>query len=276
VVQSIRPQDKASRAAIKVLQIPADAGPDTGAPMLEVLYRDDALIALAKPPGRIVIPGRGAAAADPPLRDDVAALVGRPVWVVHRLDRGTSGVLLFALDADAHRALSRAFEQHDVEKRYWSLCGGVVLGSGEVDRALVPVRGGRVRVARDGEPGGKPSRTRWRALERYRDFSAVEWRPLSGRLHQVRVHAQLLGHPLAVDPYYGGTDALRVRDLDPLGGTGPEGNEVVIARVPLHAAALRFAHPKSGAPIEIEAPLPEDLARAVALLRGRPKGRGDS
>jgi RluA family pseudouridine synthase len=240
--------------------------------MPEVLYRDEALIAVAKPAGRIVIPGRGAAFSEPVLRDEVAAIVGAGVWVVHRLDRGTSGVLLFALTPAAHRTLSLAFERHRVEKRYWALCRGALAGAGEVDRALVPVRRGRVRVARDGE-AGKSSRSRWRALERFgvgaAAFTAVEWRPLSGRLHQVRAHAAFLGHPLAVDPDYGGAAALRVRDLAP----GPEStarsdaDDVVLARVPLHAAALAFDHPMTGARLEIEAALPEDLARALAILR---------
>jgi tRNA pseudouridine32 synthase/23S rRNA pseudouridine746 synthase/23S rRNA pseudouridine955/2504/2580 synthase len=235
----------------------------------QILYRDEALVAIAKPAGRLVIPGRGAAATEPVLRDEVAALVGGDVWVVHRLDRGTSGVLLFALTPEAHRALSIAFERHRVEKRYWALCRGALAGAGEVDRALVPVRHGRVRVARAGEDG-KPSRSRWRALERFGAgegaLTAVEWRPLSGRLHQVRAHAAFLGHPLAVDPDYGGAIALRVRDLV---GARADADDVVIARVPLHAAALAFAHPTTGARLEIEAPLPEDLQRALALLRGQ-------
>jgi RluA family pseudouridine synthase len=246
---------------------------------VEILYRDEALIAFAKPAGRIVIPGRGGAAGEPVLRDEAAAAAGGPVWVVHRLDRGTSGVLLFALDAQAHRALSLAFERHEVDKRYWSLCRGTLVGAGEVDRALVPVRRGRVRPARAGEPGGKPSRTRWRALERFGDegagegsraFTAVEWRPLTGRLHQVRAHAALLGHPLAVDPDYGGAAALRVADLaaGPSAAARPDAADVVLARVPLHAAAVAFAHPSHGARVEIEAPLPADLTRALALLRG--------
>jgi len=222
--------------------------------MPEVLHLDDALVAIAKPAGRIVIPGRGSAAAEPSLRDEVGAELGRRLFVVHRLDRGTSGVLLFALTADAHRALSLAFERHQVEKRYWALCQGTMLGAGEVDRALVPVRRGRVRAARDGERG-KPSRSRWRALERFGGYTVVEWRPEQGRLHQVRAHAAFAGHPLAVDPDYGGADELRA------------GGEVVLARVPLHAASLAFPHPATGARTTIEAPLPDDLARAVAALR---------
>ena len=237
--------------------------------MLVFLYHDDALIALAKPPGRIVVPGRGAARDERCLRDDVAAEIGRAVFVVHRLDRGTSGVLLFARTVEAHRALSIAFERHQVDKRYWALCQGILLGAGVVDRPLVPIRGGKVRVARPDERGGKPSVTAWRALERFggggeggggdaagEAFTALELRPRSGRLHQVRAHLASIGHPLAVDPDYGGAEQLAV------------GEGTVLARVPLHAASLRLRHPTTGEPLEISAPLPEDLAHAVAALRG--------
>jgi RluA family pseudouridine synthase len=241
--------------------------------LLDILYQDDAVIAVAKPPGRIVIPGRGAAAAERTLRDELTAqLGGGPVFVVHRLDRGTSGALLFARTADAHRALSMAFERHAVDKRYWALCRGALIGTGEVARALVPIRGGKVRPAREGEAAGKPSVTAWRALERFRGgaFTAVELRPRSGRLHQVRAHAALLGHPLAVDRDYGGAAELRAGDLDPGAASARGADEIVVARPTLHAASLRLRHPATGAPLEIAAPLAGDLARAVELLRRTP------
>ncbi len=243
--------------------------------MLDFLYHDDALVALAKPAGRIVVPGRGAAASERTLREDVAQALGRDVFVVHRLDRGTSGVLLFAVTAEAHRTLSMAFEHHQIDKRYWGLCRGTLVGAGEVNRALVPIRGGRVRPARPGESGGKPSVTAWRAIERFGgggegdgapSFTSVELRPRSGRLHQVRAHLAVLDHPLAVDPDYGGAERLTARDLDPR-VEGAAGDEPVLSRVPLHAESLRFRHPTSGKPVEIVAPLPPDLARVVALLR---------
>jgi tRNA pseudouridine32 synthase/23S rRNA pseudouridine746 synthase len=249
--------------------------------LLEILYHDDALIALAKPAGRIVVPGRAGAAGpaesdadadiDIPWRDDVASALGRRVYVVHRLDRGTSGVLLFALTPEAHRALSLAFERHQVDKRYWGLCRGTLLGAGEVNRALIPIRGGKVRAARPGESIGKPSVTAWRALERFGAcdpfrFTALELRPRSGRLHQVRAHLALLGHPLAVDADYGGAARLRAGDLDP--GVAPAAaGEVVLDRVPLHAAQVRLRHPIDGRTLEIAAPLPPDLERALAILR---------
>jgi len=246
--------------------------------VLDFLYHDDALVALAKPAGRIVVPGRGAAARERTLREDVAEALGRDVFVVHRLDRGTSGVLLFAVTAESHRALSMAFERHQIDKRYWGLCRGTLVGSGEVDRALIPIRGGRVRPARPGESAGKPSVTAWRALERFGAsgqggaasdapaFTSVELRPRSGRLHQVRAHLAVLGHPLAVDPDYGGAERLLARDLDP-SLEAPVGDELVLSRVPLHAERVRFRHPTSGKPVEIAAPLPPDLERVVRLLR---------
>jgi len=246
--------------------------------VLDFLYHDDALVALAKPAGRIVVPGRGAAASERTLREDVAEALGRDVFVVHRLDRGTSGVLLFAVTAESHRALSMAFERHQIDKRYWGLCRGTLVGSGEVNRALIPIRGGRVRPARPGESAGKPSVTAWRALERFGAsgqggaasdapaFTSVELRPRSGRLHQVRAHLAVLGHPLAVDPDYGGAERLLARDLDPR-IEPPAGDELVLSRVPLHAERVRFRHPSDGKQVEIAAPLPADLTRVVSLLR---------
>jgi len=246
--------------------------------LLDFLYHDEALVALAKPAGRIVVPGRGAAASERTLREDVAEALGRDVLVVHRLDRGTSGVLLFAITAAAHRALSMAFERHQVDKRYWGLCRGTLVGAGEVDRALVPIRGGKVRPAREGEGSGKPSVTAWRALERFGAeaggggragapaFTAVELRPRSGRLHQVRAHLAVLGHPLAVDPDYGGAERLTAGDLDSR-IVGAARDELVLDRVPLHAERLRFRHPTDGRTIEIVAPLTPDLAGAISLLR---------
>jgi tRNA pseudouridine32 synthase/23S rRNA pseudouridine746 synthase len=241
--------------------------------LLDILYHDDALVALAKPAGRIVVPGRGAALHEPTLRDELARQLGHPVYVVHRLDRGTSGVLLFALDAKTHRTLSMAFERHDIDKRYWGLCQGILLGAGEIDRPLIAIRGGKVRPVRPDEAGGKASVTAWRALERFGDdargFTAVELRPRSGRLHQVRAHLALLGHPLAVDADYGGAERLRIGDLVPgKGAPAPARDEVILDRVALHASQVRLRHPGNGQPLEIAAPLPADLQRVVTVLRG--------
>jgi tRNA pseudouridine32 synthase/23S rRNA pseudouridine746 synthase len=230
-----------------------------------VLHLDAALLGVDKPPGRLVIPGR--AGGEPSLREELEALHGR-LWVVHRLDRGTSGVLLFARTAEAHRAVNLQFERGRPEKVYLALVAGL---PGEeafrVELALAPARRGRMRPARPGE-AGKPAATAFRVVERFPAVDGrpaatlLEARPVTGRTHQLRVHLAAAGHPLLVDADYGAAAALR-------GPAGP-----VLARTPLHAARLTLEHPAGGR-LTLEAPLPPDLQAALRLLRGpvsRPVG----
>ena len=224
--------------------------------MLKVLAEDRGFVAIDKPAGRIVVPGRGGAAGELALREELERQLGRALFVVHRLDSGTSGVLLFATDAAAHRALSTAFEHHRAVKRYWALVRGSLFGAGAIDDPLVPVRAGQMRVATPGEVGAKASRTAWRALERVGPFTAVEFRPETGRLHQIRAHALAAGHPLVVDPAYGGGVRLSF-----------PGTAVVLERTPLHAASLKFPHPLDAGTVRVESPLPDDLAAAMGELR---------
>jgi len=237
-----------------------------------VLLADADLLAIDKPPGRLVVPGRPAhpdrqQAGEPPeslrertLKDDCEAAGLGPLWIVHRLDRNTSGVLLFARTAEAHRTLSRAFEGREVEKTYWGLCRGLLYGHGEIDRPLIPIRGGLVRVLAAGETNAaaKPSRTAWRAVERLGAFTQVELRPRTGRLHQIRAHLASLGHPLAVDAAYGGAAALRFPT---------ENGPLLLERTPLHASSLSLRHPTTGQALLLSAALPADLAAVVDSLR---------
>jgi len=224
---------------------------------LAILHQDEHLAAVDKPAGRIVIPGRGP--MEKTLREEAEELLGK-LWVVHRLDRGTSGVLLFARSAEAHRAVSMAFEHHQVSKRYLALVRGLVAGELRVDVPIAPGRRGRMRVA--GETGGRPSVTFVRPLARFPagglpDLTLVEAFPESGRTHQVRVHLAHVGHPLAVDPDYGDAGPLAL----PRGGP-------ILARTPLHAASLELLHPVSGRPLRIESPMPSDMEAAIAAAGG--------
>jgi RluA family pseudouridine synthase len=242
------------------------------AALLTILAAGDGYVAVDKPSGRIVVPGRGRAAAEVTIRQDLERQMGQRLFVVHRLDRETSGVLLFATDEEAHRRLSQAFERHRVVKHYWALVQGSLLGGGDVALALLPVRGGVVRALRPGERGGKPSQTSWRALERVGAFTIVEFRPSTGRLHQLRAHVAAIGHPLAVDPEYGDVTILRVADLlrdAPAGSAARRMDQatVIADRVTLHASSLKFPHPVTGVSVVVQAPLPEDLTRAVEILR---------
>lgn len=229
---------------------------------LEILFESGDLLAINKPPGRVVIPGRDEAAG-PSLREELEEVRGKKVYVVHRLDRDTSGVLLFALTAGAHRAMSSAFEAGLIKKRYLALVEGRLEAPMEVNAELVPARRNRMRVAY-GDEQGKPARTLVAPLEQFASCSWVEARPLTGRTHQIRVHLGSIGHRLFVDPQYGRPHPATAEAL----GVWGDPNEVVLGRTPLHAAELEWP------PLEelpggcVEAPLWLDLEQMLQRLRG--------
>lgn len=235
--------------------------------MIPILWSGDGLIAVDKPAGLPVIPGRGGAAGTA-LRARLEAQLGRPVWVVHRLDRDTSGVLLFALDAPSHRAASLAFEHGQAQKWYLALVSPPLGGPCRVDAALVPARRSRMRVARPGE-AGKPAVTELVPLETYGEVALVEARPLTGRTHQIRVHLCHAGAPLLVDPQYGHPEPVTARAL------GGSTEQVVLGRTPLHAARLVLAARPGLPAVDVRAPLPADMARVVYLAAQRTRKDDD-
>ncbi|MCE9671128.1 RNA pseudouridine synthase [Myxococcus stipitatus] len=223
-----------------------------------ILFEGGGVLVVDKPPGVPVIPGRD---GGPSLRDALESRRGRKLFVVHRLDRDTSGALVFALDANAHRALSVAFETGKVRKRYVALVEGRVDAPQLVDAPLVAGRKGRMRVARPGDADAKPSRTRVRPVETFDRASLVEAEPLTGRTHQIRVHLLSLGHPLLVDHQYGRDTPLLATEL------GGEGDAVVLARTPLHAARVEWPSLPGVEARAVDCPLPDDMTRARDLLR---------
>lgn len=209
------------------------------------LYRDEALVVVDKPAGLLC--HRSELAPD---RDVVMIRVrdalGAYVYPVHRLDRGTSGALLFALSSEVASALRTAFDEGRVKKRYVAIARGVVPEAVRVDYAIPKAEGSKERV---------PAVTSVRRLAAGDHVSLVECFPETGRYHQIRRHLAHLRHPLALDANYGtGWFNRHVRDT-----TG-------LTRLALHAAGLAFEHPVTGAPLSIEAPLPDDLRRALEVL----------
>ncbi len=239
--------------------------------MTRILYEDKALLAVDKPPGTLAV-GVREGEAEPSLVDRLSAERREKLLVVHRMDRGTSGVLLFAREPASHRALHQAFEAGRVSKRYLALVRGVpALAELTVDVALVPARHGKSRPAAKGEVG-KPSKTVFHVLERFGPtdrggttvaFALLEARPQTGRGHQIRVHLKYAGYPLAVDPAYGAAEALLKGEV----GLSPA-DEALLGRPPLHAQRVTFAHPATGQSLTIEAPLPPDLEAVLGALRG--------
>ena len=210
---------------------------------MQVLYRDDALAVLAKPSGLLVHRGWDDDEDVAVTRARVA--LGRFVYPVHRLDRGASGALVFALSSEVAAALHAAFEDGRVEKRYLAAVRGVAPEAVTVDHPI-PRREDGPRV---------PATTRVRRLAAGAHVSLVEAIPLTGRLHQVRRHLKHLAHPILGDANYGKGELNRRMRA-----------EHGLARLALHASSLRFAHPVTGALVEVAAPLPDDLAAPLASL----------
>jgi tRNA pseudouridine32 synthase/23S rRNA pseudouridine746 synthase len=218
----------------------------------DLLAVGDRWVAVAKPAGVPVVPARGEG-ADDCLRARVEAALGARVWVVHRLDRETSGVVVFARDAEAHRALSLAFERREVDKTYlaWVLDPGLP-EAGRIDVPLHPARRGKSRPARPGEPGARPAATAFRATARWRlpalAVARLELLPETGRHHQLRVHLRSRDAPILGDRLYAHGPAARLPA------------EAGCSRLALHALRLSVPDPDGGAPPAFEAPLPADLA----------------
>lgn len=233
---------------------PADLPPLQAAPEdlpLEILYQDAAVIAIDKPAGLVVHAGAGAHSGTLVNRlvHHFAALshVGgetRP-GIVHRLDKGTSGVLLVARNDSAHQALAAQFARRTVEKTYLALVHGRVRAeTGRITKPIArdPVRRTRMttRLAT-----GRSALTEYRVLQRFEKFTYLEVRIGTGRTHQIRAHLASLGHPVAGDRLYGAP---------------------VAERIFLHAWRIAFTSPTTGGPVAVESPLPVDLQRWLATL----------
>lgn len=210
-------------------------------PDLTLLHVDDALLVLDKPSGLLAVPGRG-----PEKQDCLAARVQArypDALVVHRLDMATSGLIVMARGAAAQRALSRAFADRAVKKRYIAVVAGrppAPAGWGTIDLPLRVDWPNRPRQIVDPHRG-KPSVTRWRILEYDAAASRtrVELEPVTGRSHQLRVHLRALGHPILGDTLY-----------------APPAVQAMAGRLLLHACALGFVHPVTGQPLAFTQPAP--------------------
>jgi tRNA pseudouridine32 synthase / 23S rRNA pseudouridine746 synthase len=210
--------------------------------LLEVLHEDPRLIAVNKPAGQAVIPGRGL--PEEPLVEQVGRRLGAKAFVVHRLDRDASGLTLFAKDAAAHRALCQAFEARRVRKLYLALVLGRVDDGGTISQSLRAFGSGRMGA----DPRGKPCLTRYRVRACAGPASLLDVEPETGRRHQIRVHLNGAGHPILGDRLYG-------KDR-PVGGAD---------RLMLHAWKLEFE--LEGASYDLSAPPGPDFI-SVLVERG--------
>lgn len=242
------------------IPLPVAAEPQPEAIPLEVLYEDHDLIVINKPAGMVVHPGAGNSGGTLVNAllahcTDLSGIGGelRP-GIVHRLDKGTSGVLVAAKNDRAHQALSAQFHVHSVKRIYQAL----VFGSPAEDSGKIEGIIGRHPTERLRQSGkaknGKHAVTRWRAKERYNRITLMELRLETGRTHQIRVHLTEAGFPLLGDPLY--PDGGRVNNL---ADTRLKKMITSLGRQALHARTLGFIHPTTGEYLEFSTPLPEDL-----------------
>jgi tRNA pseudouridine65 synthase len=214
------------------------------APPLSLLYEDADLVAIDKPPWSVIHPTRGASDALV-LLEALSKQTGAPVFPVHRLDRQTSGALVFARTAAAASLLSEQIRSSLWKKTYVGLCRGVLLESLRIDRPVPQ------------ESAYQPAQTDIDPLEHFcARYSLVEARPMTGRHHQIRYHLKHASHPLVGDASYGQGSINRFfRETLGLG------------RLFLHARDLRLPHPVHNRYVELHAPLPPDLEEVLARLR---------
>ena len=244
----------------------------------DILLDDPLLVALSKPAGLATIPGRAETTS---VLEQLAAMLGLAcsgsadprLRVVHRLDKDTSGVLLFAKTLDAQRHLSHQFQNNRIEKQYLALVAGAPpADEGQIDAPLAvhPTQKDRMTVWKR----GRPARTDWQLAERFKQFSLLAVFPRTGKTHQIRVHLQSIGLPLAIDPLYNPKAPPILLSSFKRGYRAKRGQEErpLIERLTLHAQRLSFDHPTAGA-TSIEAPLPKDFRTVLNMLRKYGGGR---
>lgn len=232
-----------------------------------ILWKDEHLVVVNKPAGLLSAPDRFDPNI-PHLRQVLTPAFGQ-LWMVHRLDKDTSGLILLARNAEAHRSLSQQFAERQTRKVYRGIVEGrVQQPEGTIDYGLAedPRRPGKMAVSNKGQS----AITHYRVREQFDHFAELEVTIETGRTHQIRVHLQAIGHPLLADPLYGLRDSFllssikgrRKYNLQKFTEERP-----LLNRTALHAWQLEFQHPESQKKMSVEAPLPKDLRAVLKQLQ---------
>lgn len=229
---------------------------------LKIIFEDEHLIAVDKPAGVLTIQDR----FNPQLPNLSGLLkkINPEIIPVHRLDKFTSGVNVFAKNAESHKILSLAFQTREVEKYYYAIVDGAPSPeSGKIDVPLAEstVTRGKMLV----HPRGKESITEYKIIKNFKSYSLLYIRIYTGRMHQIRVHMQYLGNPLIVDPLYGNREAFFLSEIKQkkfnLGKFEEE--KPLISRQPLHAGKIILNHPVSHEKMEFNSSIPKDIQAVI-------------
>lgn len=233
----------------------------------EIIYEDQQIVIVNKAAGLLTIPDR----YQHDKRNLFAIIqnIYEQIYIVHRIDRETSGLVIFAKDADTHRLLSMAFEEGKIHKTYMAIVRGQpnpLKDRIETYLTQSETVKGKIIVFKK----GKHSITEYEVLESYnKKYSLVKVNILTGRTHQIRVHMQYIGHPLLVDTKYGGAESFKLSEIKKRKfRLGKEQEErPLLDRHSLHAAGLSFDHPITGKNIELEVPVPKDMKAVIYQMR---------
>ncbi|RLD20701.1 MAG: RNA pseudouridine synthase [Bacteroidetes bacterium] len=228
----------------------------------EVIYENDAVIVVNKAPHIYCIPPRKGADGTS-LSELLTQRYGK-LWTVHRIDRNTTGVVLFARNEEIHRRLSLLFQNRDVKKTYLAISKGAPSENhGVIDIPLAITSKGKVRVDRS----GKQAQTDYHVVERFEGYSLISLKPTTGRQHQIRVHLKAIGCPLIVDSLYGDEGPFTISEIKRKKLRGrPESTGTILERTPLHAHILEL--PNGTLDVNtFEAELPKDMRACLAQLR---------
>ncbi len=229
----------------------------------EVIFENDFFIAVNKPSGLLSIPDRQGKEIS---IKDLLQQQYHNIYTVHRLDKDTSGIIIFAKDEATHKQLSQLFEARETEKYYFALVHGSMENSdGSIDAPIMehPIHKGKMIVSKK----GKPSVTHYEVLEDFHLFSWLKLRMYTGRTHQIRIHIQHIGHSIVCDELYGHETSLFLSSLkhNYKLSKKEEAEKPILSRLALHAHSLKFS--SNGKEYYLKADLPKDLNALLQQLR---------
>lgn len=229
----------------------------------EIILENDFFIAINKPSGLLSVPDRKQ--SEPSLKDYLLSKYST-IYTVHRLDKDTSGIIVFAKDAETHKALSQLFEGREVEKFYVGLVHGSLLNeNGNIDAPIMqhPAQDTTMIIHKK----GKPSFTEYSLVEKFKFHSWVQFQIHTGRTHQIRIHCQYLGNSIVCDPIYGDDKPILLSTLKKKFKLSKLADEEkpLLNRLGLHSHQLNFTF--NNQLYQLEAPLPKDLRALLQQLR---------
>jgi len=228
------------------------------------IFENDYFIALNKPAGVLSIPDR--MQSEPSLKDKLIEKYGS-IFTIHRLDKETSGIIIFAKDEATHKFYSKQFEERSVEKFYMGLVHGLPAHkTGSIDAAIMehPVFKGQMVINKK----GKPSLTDYEVVENYGKFTLVKFQLHTGRTHQIRVHAKNIGHPIVCDPLYGDGKPVLLSSIKKKFKLSKHDEEErpMLSRVALHSYQLKFKD-EQGNDVDLVAELPKDIRALLQQMK---------